>query len=47
MRVLLTAFAQDAHLNGVVPLAWALRTAGHEVRVAASRPRSRASPGPV
>ncbi|MFB7931243.1 activator-dependent family glycosyltransferase [Streptomyces sp. NPDC056039] len=34
MRVLLTAFAQDAHLNGVVPLAWALRTAGHEVRVA-------------
>ncbi|MFC7931263.1 activator-dependent family glycosyltransferase [Streptomyces cinereoruber] len=34
MRVLLTAFAQDAHLNGIVPLAWALRTAGHEVRVA-------------
>ncbi|MFG3496485.1 activator-dependent family glycosyltransferase [Streptomyces sp. NPDC047928] len=34
MRVLLTAFAMDAHFNGVVPLAWALRTAGHEVRVA-------------
>ncbi|GHB16561.1 glycosyl transferase [Streptomyces viridiviolaceus] len=34
MRVLLTAFAQDAHLNAVVPPAWALRTAGHEVRVA-------------
>ncbi|MEV4432804.1 activator-dependent family glycosyltransferase [Streptomyces sp. NPDC049585] len=34
MKVLLTAFAMDAHLNGVVPLAWALRTAGHEVRVA-------------
>ena len=34
MRVLLTSFATDAHLNGLVPLAWALRTAGHEVRVA-------------
>ncbi|MDA0632778.1 activator-dependent family glycosyltransferase [Nonomuraea sp. MCN248] len=34
MRVLLTAFAMDAHFNGMVPLAWALRTAGHEVRVA-------------
>lgn len=34
MRVLLTSFAQDAHVNGIVPLAWALRTAGHEVRVA-------------
>ncbi|GAA2719588.1 MULTISPECIES: activator-dependent family glycosyltransferase [Streptomyces] len=34
MRVLLTAFAQDSHLNGIVPMAWALRTAGHEVRVA-------------
>jgi glycosyltransferase len=34
MRVLVTAFAMDAHFNGVVPLSWALRTAGHEVRVA-------------
>ncbi|MGW6603261.1 activator-dependent family glycosyltransferase [Streptomyces sp. NPDC055036] len=34
MRVLLASFAQDAHYNGCVPLAWALRTAGHEVRVA-------------
>ncbi|MEU5283472.1 activator-dependent family glycosyltransferase [Streptomyces sp. NPDC020755] len=34
MKVLLTAFAMDAHFNGVVPLAWALRTAGHDVRVA-------------
>jgi glycosyltransferase (activator-dependent family) len=34
MRVLMTAFAQDAHFNGGVPLAWALRTAGHDVRVA-------------
>lgn len=33
MRVVVTAFAMDAHFNGVVPLAWALRTAGHEVRV--------------
>ncbi|MFB4279819.1 MULTISPECIES: activator-dependent family glycosyltransferase [unclassified Nonomuraea] len=38
MRVLITAFAMDAHFNGMVPLAWALRTAGHEVRVA-SQPR--------
>ncbi|MFC7331510.1 activator-dependent family glycosyltransferase [Marinactinospora rubrisoli] len=34
MRVLMTSFAQHAHFNGSVPLAWALRTAGHEVRVA-------------
>lgn len=34
MRVLLTSFAQDAHFSPSVPLAWALRTAGHEVRVA-------------
>lgn len=34
MRVLMTSFAQEAHFNGMVPLAWALRTAGHEVRVA-------------
>ncbi|WP_030181316.1 activator-dependent family glycosyltransferase [Streptomyces violaceorubidus] len=34
MRVLLTSFAMDAHFNGSVPLAWALRSAGHEVRVA-------------
>ncbi|MGH3939492.1 MAG: activator-dependent family glycosyltransferase [Pseudonocardiaceae bacterium] len=30
----MTSFALDAHLNGSVPLAWALRTAGHEVRMA-------------
>ncbi|NUR91087.1 MAG: activator-dependent family glycosyltransferase [Nonomuraea sp.] len=34
MRVLFTTFALDAHFLGSVPLAWALRTAGHEVRVA-------------
>jgi glycosyltransferase (activator-dependent family) len=34
MRVLLTSFAMDAHFNGSVPLAWALRAAGHDVRVA-------------
>ncbi|MEV4754148.1 activator-dependent family glycosyltransferase [Micromonospora sp. NPDC049559] len=34
MRILMTSFAMDAHFNGSVPLAWALRTAGHEVRVA-------------
>ncbi|MYT37411.1 activator-dependent family glycosyltransferase [Streptomyces sp. SID8356] len=34
MRVLMTSFAEQSHFSGSVPLAWALRTAGHEVRVA-------------
>nr|BAC57037.1 glycosyltransferase [Micromonospora griseorubida] len=34
MRVLLTSFAHNTHYHGLVPLAWALRSAGHEVRVA-------------
>nr|CAJ42338.1 glycosyl transferase [Streptomyces steffisburgensis] len=34
MRVLMTSLAVEAHFNGAVPLAWALRAAGHEVRVA-------------
>lgn len=34
MRVLLTSFSADAHFGPAVPLAWALRTAGHELRVA-------------
>lgn len=34
MRVLLTSFAHHTHYYGLVPLAWALRAAGHEVRVA-------------
>ncbi|MEV8541211.1 activator-dependent family glycosyltransferase [Streptomyces sp. NPDC051572] len=38
MRVLITVPPLDAHFNGCVPLAWALRTAGHEVRVAAQPP---------
>ncbi|MBZ4319373.1 activator-dependent family glycosyltransferase [Streptomyces huiliensis] len=38
MRVLIAAPALDAHFNGCVPLAWALRTAGHEVRVASQPP---------
>ncbi|GGN33631.1 activator-dependent family glycosyltransferase [Streptomyces fuscichromogenes] len=38
MRVLMAAPALDAHFNGCVPLAWALRSAGHEVRVAAQPP---------
>ncbi|MFC5751451.1 activator-dependent family glycosyltransferase [Actinomadura rugatobispora] len=37
MRVLFTTFAASTHLYGMVPLAWALRAAGHEVCVA-SRP---------
>ncbi|TDC45410.1 activator-dependent family glycosyltransferase [Actinomadura sp. KC345] len=35
MRVLFTTLAVKAHLYNLVPLAWALRAAGHEVRVAA------------
>ncbi|MFF2184764.1 activator-dependent family glycosyltransferase [Streptomyces sp. NPDC058155] len=34
MRVLFTVFAAKAHFYNLVPMAWALRAAGHEVRVA-------------
>ncbi|WP_409493534.1 activator-dependent family glycosyltransferase [Amycolatopsis sp. cmx-11-12] len=34
MKVLFTCFAHNTHYYPMVPLAWALRTAGHEVRVA-------------
>jgi glycosyltransferase (activator-dependent family) len=34
MRVLLTVIAVKTHLYNVVPMAWALQAAGHEVRVA-------------
>lgn len=34
MRILFTAFPATSHLYNLVPLAWALRNAGHEVRVA-------------
>lgn len=34
MRVLLTAYAEKTHFLAMIPLAWALRTAGHDVRVA-------------
>lgn len=42
MRVLMTSFALNAHFYGSVPLAWALRAAGHEVRFA-SQPALTAS----
>lgn len=31
MRVLFTTFAARSHLYAQVPLAWALRSAGHDV----------------
>lgn len=34
MKVLLTTFAARTHLNLLIPTAWALRAAGHSVRVA-------------
>ncbi|WP_433309781.1 activator-dependent family glycosyltransferase [Micromonospora sp. CA-269861] len=34
MRVLFATYAETTHYYNMVPLAWALRTAGHEVRVA-------------
>ncbi|MEE3921336.1 hypothetical protein V2I01_33205 [Micromonospora sp. BRA006-A] len=34
MRVLFTTFAAKVHMYSQVPLAWALHTAGHEVRIA-------------
>ncbi|MGW4058124.1 activator-dependent family glycosyltransferase [Amycolatopsis sp. NPDC004747] len=38
MRVLFTCYAEKTHFLGMVPPAWALRAAGHEVRVA-SQPK--------
>ncbi|GAA1299897.1 activator-dependent family glycosyltransferase [Saccharothrix xinjiangensis] len=35
MKVLFTTLAANAHLYNLVPVAWALRAAGHDVRVAA------------
>ena len=34
MRVLFAAHAERTHFYSMIPLAWALRTAGHEVYVA-------------
>ncbi|QFU89743.1 activator-dependent family glycosyltransferase [Amycolatopsis sp. YIM 10] len=34
MRVLFTTYSERTHFHAMVPLAWALVTAGHEVRVA-------------
>ncbi|QBJ96216.1 activator-dependent family glycosyltransferase [Rhodococcus sp. ABRD24] len=36
MRIVFSAMASKSHLFGLVPLAWAFRAAGHEVRVVAS-----------
>ncbi|WP_410586014.1 nucleotide disphospho-sugar-binding domain-containing protein [Amycolatopsis sp. lyj-23] len=36
MRILVTSYPAVSHLYPVVPLAWGLRAAGHEVRVAAA-----------
>ena len=37
MRVLITSAPMHGHLFPLVPLAWALRAAGHEVLVASPR----------
>ncbi|MFI6287504.1 nucleotide disphospho-sugar-binding domain-containing protein [Streptomyces sp. NPDC051018] len=37
MRVLFVVFPHTSHMHGVVPLAWALHNAGHDVRVALHR----------
>jgi glycosyltransferase (activator-dependent family) len=34
MRILFTTYSQRTHLFSMVPMAWALRAAGHDVRVA-------------
>ena len=36
MRVLFTSWAWPTHYYQMVPLAWALRAAGHEVRAASA-----------
>ena len=38
MRVLLATYDEKTHFYPMVPIAWALRAAGHEVRVATQRP---------
>ncbi|MDL4820262.1 activator-dependent family glycosyltransferase [Actinomadura opuntiae] len=38
MRFLFASYAEDTHFFPMVPIAWALRAAGHEVRVATQRP---------
>ncbi|MFD0900321.1 activator-dependent family glycosyltransferase [Actinomadura sediminis] len=38
MRVLFAAYAEKTHFFPMVPIAWALRVAGHDVRVATQRP---------
>ena len=43
MRVLFTVFSATAHVHPIVPLAWALRSAGHEVLVAV--PATATDPG--
>jgi UDP:flavonoid glycosyltransferase YjiC (YdhE family) len=50
MRVLFTTFAWPSHYYPMVPLAWALRLAGHEVRMTSQPellPTMRASGLPV
>ncbi|MGW1290379.1 activator-dependent family glycosyltransferase, partial [Streptomyces sp. NPDC002586] len=34
MRILFATFAVKTHLHPQIPIAWALRAAGHDVRVA-------------
>ncbi|WP_277681909.1 activator-dependent family glycosyltransferase [Saccharomonospora azurea] len=34
MRILFTTLSEKSHYHSMVPIAWALRTAGHDVRVA-------------
>ncbi|MDA0638391.1 activator-dependent family glycosyltransferase [Nonomuraea sp. MCN248] len=41
MRVLIATYSEKTHFLGMVPMAWALATAGHEVRVA-TQPESAA-----
>lgn len=46
MRILFTTFAARSHFNVQVPLAWALRTAGHDVPVASRTwPTTSSRPG--
>lgn len=37
MRIVVATYPERAHFFGMVPTAWALRAAGHEVRIAARR----------
>jgi len=46
VRVLFVVLSENSHLYVQAPLAWAMTTAGHEVRVSSNPGMGRRSAGP-